>query len=103
MIVNGASRRSVAFWSRHLVNDMKNDRAELIWRHQLASFFETRRAFVPGDGKRETFSGLQLRNGRRQRFLVRHPPSEGSHCAEGAGGEERSAQELSTGRHECGL
>jgi len=29
MIVNGASRRSVAFWSRHLANDKKNDRAEL--------------------------------------------------------------------------
>lgn len=29
MIVNGASRRSVAFWARHLQNDKKNDRAEL--------------------------------------------------------------------------
>lgn len=29
MIVNGASRRSVGFWTRHLVNDTKNDRAEL--------------------------------------------------------------------------
>ena len=29
MIVNGASRRSVGFWTRHLANDKKNDRAEL--------------------------------------------------------------------------
>ena len=29
MIVNGASRRSVGFWSKHLENDKKNDRAEL--------------------------------------------------------------------------
>lgn len=29
MVINGASRRSVAFWARHLVNDKKNDRAEL--------------------------------------------------------------------------
>ncbi|MGD0798641.1 MAG: relaxase/mobilization nuclease domain-containing protein, partial [Acidobacteriaceae bacterium] len=29
MIVNGASRRSVGFWTKHLANDKKNDRAEL--------------------------------------------------------------------------
>lgn len=29
MIVNGASRRSVGFWARHLANDKMNDRAEL--------------------------------------------------------------------------
>jgi hypothetical protein len=37
MIVNGASRRSVAFWSRHLANDKKNDRAELIDIRGLAA------------------------------------------------------------------
>lgn len=29
MVVNGASRRSVGFWAKHLANDKKNDRAEL--------------------------------------------------------------------------
>ena len=29
MIVNGASRSSVSFWSKHLQNDKKNDRADL--------------------------------------------------------------------------
>lgn len=29
MVVNGASRRSVEFWTKHLANDKKNDRAEL--------------------------------------------------------------------------
>lgn len=37
MIVNGASRRSVAFWSRHLENDKKNDRAEMIEIRGLAA------------------------------------------------------------------
>jgi hypothetical protein len=30
MIINGASRRSVAFWSKHLANDKANDRVEVI-------------------------------------------------------------------------
>jgi hypothetical protein len=29
MVINGASRRSVGFWAKHLANDKKNDRAEL--------------------------------------------------------------------------
>jgi hypothetical protein len=29
MVVNGASRRGVEFWAKHLANDKKNDRAEL--------------------------------------------------------------------------
>lgn len=29
MVIKGASRRSVEFWTRHLANDKKNDRAEL--------------------------------------------------------------------------
>jgi hypothetical protein len=29
MVINGASRRSVGFWTKHLANDKKNDRAEL--------------------------------------------------------------------------
>jgi len=37
MIVNGASRRSVAFWTKHLTNDKKNDRADLIEIRGLAA------------------------------------------------------------------
>lgn len=29
MVINGASRRNVGFWTKHLQNDAKNDRAEL--------------------------------------------------------------------------
>jgi len=29
MVINGASRRNVGFWVKHLQNDVKNDRAEL--------------------------------------------------------------------------
>ena len=37
MVINGASRRNVRFWVKHLQNDAKNDRAELREVHGLAA------------------------------------------------------------------
>jgi hypothetical protein len=37
MIIKGASRRNIGFWSRHLTNDKKNDRVELIEKRALVA------------------------------------------------------------------
>jgi hypothetical protein len=37
MIIKGASRRNIGFWSRHLTNDTKNDRVELIEKRGLVA------------------------------------------------------------------
>ena len=60
MVIKGASRRSIGFWSRHLSDDKKNDRAEIVENRGLA-----------GDNLRDMMSEMQqdARITRAQNFM----------------------------------
>lgn len=75
MVIKGASRRNIGFWSKHLTDDTANDRAELIEKRGLA-------ADTLPDMLREMQDAARLTRCENFMYIASFNPCAGEHLTE---------------------